>query len=770
MTVQTTSRLVIYRGNGIATEFPFNFEIPEDTLIVSIQDWETKEILEIISPGDYSVIGLDDPAGGVVTYTPASAPLDETKGIVILREVPYTQELAIRPTGGFNPEVVEQQLDQIVMQIQQLAEIQSRSLLVSPGATPPTLDEINQAVDAAADALAAAEAAQLAAESVSIKRVVDIAELKPLNTSLTKLAFLPDDTGFDFKAIDSVAAAALDPSENIVVKADNIPLATGAWYRRLKGDQPGVRDAFKAKGDGLANDTQAIQDAVYWMEFYPLRSRALTFERGIFDVTGIEIPNDITGISFNGASFWDTNIRCAVVDGEPVIDNKSQEFKMFDMTVNTVTPPGGNTEMWNAGKIGIRNDKGIGETADVDMTLNRCRIAGFAAGILHRGRGLSAHVNHFSSCRYGVQFDFHNAADYTGQDEGYAFSDDAAFRGLMISNTRFHSFDIAAIANIGVNGHKMRGLSVDNIQMDIGRRLFVGHLGEKATIINAKAFNTRTEVLQLTGGSNFILSGIIGFGGTSADDTTTPTNLVRLEAGADAGGTTGIYRGGIFSDFQLGLSEEDAVVMTAGTQFLGTKFNDFIFDGIGYKTPGDFSPFLVQANNSDIEINRPVLIATANRRSFVHNSGTGNKINVDRRRRSGANTTPATSGANAADVIVDRHTTYAPTITPVTAGLTASAATTFDWVEIAEGYIQVSGRITAQVTTAGACVLRVSLPKPSDFANNGHASGTFIATSTGLNVAGGVVADPTTDTLEVRWLAPSTASIGFSFTAVYRVL
>lgn len=177
MTVQTTNRIEIYQGNSSATAFPFNFEIPTGTLSVAIQDWTTKEVLEVLAPGDYIVTGLDNPGGGVVTYEPTDGPLTAAYGIIILRTVPFTQDLDISPYGGFTPTVVEKQLDRIVMQIQQLNELQSRSIIVNPGATPPDVNMIAAAEGYAESAAASAAAAAESAASIGVVGRSDYADI-----------------------------------------------------------------------------------------------------------------------------------------------------------------------------------------------------------------------------------------------------------------------------------------------------------------------------------------------------------------------------------------------------------------------------------------------------------------------------------------------------------------------------------------------------------------------------------------------------------------
>lgn len=166
MTITTTTRLVLYQGNGVTTVFPFAFLIPSQAnLTVQLQDHDSGTLIQVLVPGSYVVSGFGNPVGGTVTYNPVGGPIASDVDIVIIRTMPYTQDLEIDNQGGFYPEAVTQQLDFIVMQIQQLAEEQSRSLIVAPGQEPPNIQEINDAVQAAADSAAAAAASEAAADA-----------------------------------------------------------------------------------------------------------------------------------------------------------------------------------------------------------------------------------------------------------------------------------------------------------------------------------------------------------------------------------------------------------------------------------------------------------------------------------------------------------------------------------------------------------------------------------------------------------------------------
>lgn len=188
MTVTNTERLVIYEGNGAATVWPFFFPVIEPAHItVQIRELGT-EVLTTVPNNEYSVTISEDDVEGEVTYPLVGSPLAAGWQIIILREVPNTQPTTITNQVRFYPDVIERALNRVVMQIQQLAEQQGRSLRYQPGiGSPteiktlepnrtlvvdptgeflipgPTNTQIVDAVEAAADALAAQLAAEAAA-------------------------------------------------------------------------------------------------------------------------------------------------------------------------------------------------------------------------------------------------------------------------------------------------------------------------------------------------------------------------------------------------------------------------------------------------------------------------------------------------------------------------------------------------------------------------------------------------------------------------------
>lgn len=779
MTISTTDRLVIYQGNGATTEFPFNFLIPTDTLSVSIQDWETKE-LSLLAPGSYSVTGLDNPSGGTVTYDPEEGALPATSGLVIMRTVPMVQALDIPLYGAFSAPVIEAQLDRIVMQIQQVAEQQSRSLMVGPGADVPDLAVIEDVGEYAA-------AAEAAANSVAIKYVANEAALAGLDPDFSNMALQADSmNGFDWRNIDSTAAHELDPNQHVVRQGTDKPFATGAWYRRMKGDRPCVRDDFGARGDNSTLNDQALYDAINWMEFYPSRSRVLSWPPGLFCIENIlEIPHENThlGVCFVGASMWDTNIKKMGANSNPVIRNYSQEFKMFRMALLTNQT---NSYNWTNNVHGLVNDKGVDETADVDVTLKECRFQGFNSGVYHKGRGLSAHGNHFSVNRYGIQLDFYDTSDYTGWNDddpdNFAFTDEGAFRGIMVSNTRFHSHDYAAIANIRNNAHKLNGLSVSNLLMDIGRRIFYGHLGREAKIDGCQSTNSRTACLELTGGKNFTISNCIFAGGDRSVPESTSANLIQLKDGTptfsdpyhsvtNTDGTTGLFEGGSFSNITLAKCEQDAI-LDESAQLKGVSFENIKASEIGYADTAGSDVITFASTNSTVRIAGILLSGPDTIRSVVRSNSSTNKFissDVD----TFENTTPHYSGGSSAALLAMR-TDEAMYYTP-TANLSGATNTTsatpgeLTWWYVGPTTIEVNGPVDVVAGAAGAVEFRIPMPVASNFSSQIQARGVFICNTSGVEIAGSVIADATNDQMLVRFNADGTSSRSFTLNAVYEL-
>ncbi len=137
MTVETTSNVAVFPGNGVADEFDFSFKVLDaDHLIVERRVLATGVVDKTYTQGEYTLAGLGEEAGSV---TLTAGALAATYELIVRRIVPATQEADILNQGGFYPTVVEDQLDRMVMAIQQIAEESGRALKVPSGETGGSL-------------------------------------------------------------------------------------------------------------------------------------------------------------------------------------------------------------------------------------------------------------------------------------------------------------------------------------------------------------------------------------------------------------------------------------------------------------------------------------------------------------------------------------------------------------------------------------------------------------------------------------------------------
>lgn len=156
MTISSETRLIRYTGNGATTAFPYTFFIPDadsvEVSVITIADGT----VEIIDSADYTITGVGETTFGSVTYPLVGSPLSSSYYFIIKRVVAYAQNLDVTGQDTYDPELLEEQLDLIVMQTQQLAEEQSRNLVGQAGESfdstlPPKATLANQVLGFDAD-------------------------------------------------------------------------------------------------------------------------------------------------------------------------------------------------------------------------------------------------------------------------------------------------------------------------------------------------------------------------------------------------------------------------------------------------------------------------------------------------------------------------------------------------------------------------------------------------------------------------------------------
>ena len=125
MTVSSSTARVNYSGNGVTVAFavPFYF-LSNSHLAVTLRSSTGVETPQVLNT-DYTVTGAGVLTGGTVTMTVAPA---SGATLVIVRDVPFTQETDLQPNDRLPAETLEQSIDKLTMITQQIDEATDRTL------------------------------------------------------------------------------------------------------------------------------------------------------------------------------------------------------------------------------------------------------------------------------------------------------------------------------------------------------------------------------------------------------------------------------------------------------------------------------------------------------------------------------------------------------------------------------------------------------------------------------------------------------------------
>ncbi len=129
MTVNTQNiRSGPYVGNGTTVEFAYTFPIQETSQVAVYFIDEFDEIFSWTLGTDYTVSGVGDDDGGVITATVAP---EENQKILIISDYDATQDSEISSQGAFFPDIHEDAFDKLTMLVQQLEYKVNRSVRIS---------------------------------------------------------------------------------------------------------------------------------------------------------------------------------------------------------------------------------------------------------------------------------------------------------------------------------------------------------------------------------------------------------------------------------------------------------------------------------------------------------------------------------------------------------------------------------------------------------------------------------------------------------------
>ena len=228
MTVSTITNKVSYTGNGIAVSFAIPFPFLERE---HLKVWQFLNNIQT-QRTDWTVSG-----GNMVFET---APANGAR-IIIMREVPLTQETDYRENEILPAETLERNFDKLTMQVQQLAEESGRSVKTGMfSATEP--DELVRKVENLWDIIS--DIRSIATHSSDITAVS--ANLTDIGTAAANIAAIQDAPAQAQNAANSASAASAS--------------ATSAQDWATKIDGPVEGSEYSAKWYALNTDAGGKAD------------------------------------------------------------------------------------------------------------------------------------------------------------------------------------------------------------------------------------------------------------------------------------------------------------------------------------------------------------------------------------------------------------------------------------------------------------------------------------------------------------------------------
>jgi len=184
MTIQNTTlrKAGPSQGNGVTTVFPFTFKVFTATdILVTYLDALAVESVLVLSTNYTVSLNADQNTspGGSVTLLVAPA---TATYITLTSQVTNTQTLALTNSGGFYPESINNALDRTVIQVQQIAEVVSRCVVVAVSSTQTAAQLLASIYASAASAVSSASSASASAVSASASAVSAAGYVVPTQT------------------------------------------------------------------------------------------------------------------------------------------------------------------------------------------------------------------------------------------------------------------------------------------------------------------------------------------------------------------------------------------------------------------------------------------------------------------------------------------------------------------------------------------------------------------------------------------------------------
>lgn len=294
--------------------------------------------------------------------------------------------------------------------------------------------------------------------------------------------------------------------------------AFGAATAVAHADPVTVADAttpqdFGAVGDGVADDTEAIQQAIDAQ--LDRATKIVYFPPGTYRITRTLVVPDVEG---NSAP----NFNRLVLAGAGTMGSRTSIIDVdFDGTGIEVRAPlsairglcfVAPASLKKTTAVHTARDATRGELAntdDTDATITECTFIEFYTAVKHVGRGLVFTNNLVAVGDYGLDISWPTAGVAGSGVHLLPYG----MRKWLIEGNHFHSMS-TAILTTGADAHNFRGAIIANNVLDIGRRLFAGGIINSTFSGNVVENGSNGSLIAVTsGGTNLTFTGNILGGG-----------------------------------------------------------------------------------------------------------------------------------------------------------------------------------------------------------------------------------------------------------------
>ena len=292
------------------SRLPFGFLIFEKTdVYVATADDPEAQAKMLVYGQDYSVeMNADQTAtpGGTVVLT---TPIVKGNIFVVGSAVAYTQNMQLTNYSRFPPEIINEAMDRVVVQIQQLVERLGRTLSVPPTSDSTPEQLIEKLMSAQDDARQFADAAQKSAEEAK-KSELKTAEYAEAATVLVPMKAEIKTVADNIEPVKTVGQN-IEPVKSVASIKDETVAVAGAVADIETAAAPENLEAYKTVAsikDQVVTDAEIANEIVTVAN---MKDHVVTVSTNIVDVTDVSnnldkigaVAGDLTGGKCTPAKF-----------------------------------------------------------------------------------------------------------------------------------------------------------------------------------------------------------------------------------------------------------------------------------------------------------------------------------------------------------------------------------------------------------------------------------------------------------------------------------